>query len=116
MSVLQLGLGLAVPCLGLATVVGTQAALSRLMHQLHSPSAWPGDGCHSIDLKLRVLWGRKNPFPGVGRGEGCCLPCPWTLWAGVCHSTTATLRRGLCWAQLCPVSSQIVNCLVQPEV
>lgn len=38
------------------------------------------------------------------------LPAPQGL---VCHSTTATLRRGLCWAKLCPVCSQSVNCLVQ---
>lgn len=67
------GLGLAGPCLEQLPVGEAQAPLPQLMHQLHRPSAWPGDGWHSLDLKLWVLWDRKTPsqeWVGV-KGASC---------------------------------------------
>lgn len=94
MSALQPGLGLAVPCLWPGApacpgwqlpAVGARAVLPKVMHQLHRPSPWPGEDWHILDLKAWLLRGRENPFPGVDRGEGHCLPCQ-----GLCGLVCAT--------------------------
>ena len=94
MSALQPGFGLAVPCLWRGapacpgwqlTAVGARAVLPKAVHQLPRPSLWPGEDWHSLGLKAWLLWGREDPFPGVDRGEGRCLPCH-----GLCGLVCAT--------------------------
>lgn len=88
-SALQPGLGLAVPHLWRGApgwqlpAARAQIDLMRVMHRWHRPFLWLGEDQHSLDLKVWLLWGRKNPLPGVDRGEGCCLPCQG-LWRLVC--------------------------------
>lgn len=69
----------------LQPAVRVRAVLPKVMHQLHRPSPWSGEDRHSLDLKAWLLWGSENPFSGVDRGEGRCLPCQ-----GLCGLACAT--------------------------
>lgn len=94
-------------------VVEAQAALSQLMQQLHRPSAWPGYGWHSLDLKLWVLWGRKTPSQEWAGVKGAACPARgsvgWCVPLQNCYTKEGAVLD-------LTVSSEIVNCLVQPEV
>lgn len=61
--------------------------LHQLMHQLQRPSAWPGDGWHSLDLKPSVLWDRKTPSQEWAGGKGAACPARGSVsWCVPLHN------------------------------